>query len=241
MEEQINPRRHTCLVLNKKQLSEKVFEIDLALKNPEGIQFTPGQFVNITVAENVYRQYSIASSPSRSTVITLVVDVAPGGPGSKYFAAIQIEDVAEISSPMGRFGLASETGPIIFLAASTGIAPFKSMIDCLVEKQTADNDAGGRMLYLYLSFRFEKDIFWNDYFESLEKEHTNFHYQLTLSQPSESWNGCRGYVQSCVDKQLLKNPAAHFYICGGNKMVQGVLEYLRQEHIPEEQVHFEPF
>src|SRR3989344_5662197 len=115
------------------------------------------------------------------------------------------------------------------------------MIDDVIEKQTAAQDFSLRSLYLYLSFRYEADIFWKEYFELLEASTPNFHFLLTLSQPTATWNGCQGYVQACMDRQLLKDPTSHFYICGGNSMVEGVKNFLREQSISEDHIHFEPF
>jgi NAD(P)H-flavin reductase len=232
---------YTATVSQKQKLSEKVFLVTLTIQNSESITFLPGQFVNITVGDNVKRQYSIASSPSHADTIDLVVDITPGGPGSHYFEALKLGDIVSLSAPMGRFVLVQETGRITFLAAGTGIAPLKSMIDYLLEKQKRQNDSHMRSICFYVSFRFEQDIFLRDYFENYQKEHENFHFSLTLSRPGEHWNGHRGYIQTCIDKELLSDPDSHFYICGGTKMVQGTLQFLREKQISEKQIHFEPF
>lgn len=241
MEEQINPPRHTAVVSGKQQLSEKVFLFDLKIPDEAGIHFTPGQFINVTVGENTRRQYSIASSPSHTNTIQLLVDIAPGGAGSIYFSNLKENETVEISAPMGKFGLHSLTGPIVFLATGTGLAPFKAMIDYLVEQQEKQKDQTCRSIFLYLGFRYAKDIFWKDYLESLEVACNNFHLQIILSKPEDTWNGPRGHVQVCMNQKLLTNPNAHFYLCGGNTMVQGVLEYLRKQKISEDHIHFEPF
>ncbi|MCR4264483.1 MAG: FAD-dependent oxidoreductase [Candidatus Roizmanbacteria bacterium] len=234
-------QQYTGIITRKEQLSPKVFSFNCALRNPPSIQFIPGQFVSIDVGNKKRRSYSIVSSPSHENEIHLIVDIAPGGPGSQYFSKLDVNQEITIKGPMGRFGLASETGNIVFLAAGTGIAPFRSMIDDVIEKQTAVEDFSLRSLYLYLSFRYEADIFWKDYFELLEASTPNFHFLLTLSQPEATWNGCQGYVQSCMERQLLKSPDSHFYICGGNSMVEGVRSFLREELVSEDHIHFEPF
>jgi len=232
---------YQATVYRKEQFSPKVFLVTLKLIDPQTISFKAGQFINVEVSGGAKRQYSIASTSSRSTTIDLLIDVGPGGPGSQYYSQLVVGDKVRFSGPMGRFGLAQDTGNIVFLAASTGIAPFKAMIESLLENQAANKDAGRRQMFLYMTFRFEEDIFWKEYFEQLEQTEPNFHFMLTLSKPTEVWKGCQGYVQSCIDKQLLTSDQTHFYICGGPKMVEGVLLFLRENHVPEERIHFEPF
>lgn len=234
-------QQYTGVVTHKEQLSPKVFSFDISLKNPSAIHFIAGQFVSIDVGNNKRRSYSITSSPSQTDAIRLIVDIAPGGHGSQYFSKLDVHQELSMKGPMGRFHLASETGTIVFLAAGTGIAPFRSMIDSLLEKQTSETDHEARSVYLYLSFRFQEDIFWKEYFELLECSTQNFHFLLTLSQPTATWNGRQGYVQACMDRQLLRDPNSHFYICGGNSMVEGVRTFLREQSVSEDHIHFEPF
>ncbi|MBI4130088.1 hypothetical protein HY468_02110 [Candidatus Roizmanbacteria bacterium] len=241
MEQQQKPSHYTALVTAKEQLSAKVYRLVCQWQNASQMTFQPGQFINIDVAPGVTRQYSIASSPSHTDQIELLVDVAPGGPGSQYFMKLEAGQTITCVGPMGKFTLVSEEGNIIFLAASTGIAPFRAMIDYVIEQQNQTNDFAKRNIFLYQSFRYEQDIFWRDYFELLETQVPNFHFLLTLSQPNPEWNGCGGYVQACMDKQLLKNPASRFYVCGGTRMVEGVVAYLRENQVPEDKIHFEPF
>lgn len=235
------PQHYKGHIIQKENYSSKVFLCTVQLDEPQTISFTSGQFISIRVGENITRQYSLASSPSRSSTFDLLIDIAPGGPGSQFFSKMEIGTPIEFIGPMGKFVLAKDNGTIIFLATGTGIAPFRSMLDDIFEKQKAQQDFHARQLYLYLGFRYEENIFWDDYFESRMHENPNFHYLITLSQPGEKWIGCKGYTQACVDRQLLIRPDTEIYICGGQKMVTGVLEYMRENKVPEEKLHFEPF
>jgi NAD(P)H-flavin reductase len=235
------PQRYQAHVINKEPFSSKVFLFTLQLDTPETISFVPGQFLSVAVAPGVNRSYSIASAPSRTNTVDLLVDVAPGGPGSQYFLKEDVGQPVSFIGPMGKFVLENEEGNIIFLATGTGVAPFKAMLDDLFEKQIKNKDFQKRQIYLYLGFRHEENVFWHDYFESKTHEHPNFHYLITLSQPTEQWLGCKGYVQTCIDHQLLINSDAPIYLCGGRNMVKGTLEFLREQKVGEGRLHFEPF
>lgn len=235
------PQTYTAVVHKKEQLTAKVYVFTLKVKDPQTMDFSAGQFINVEVGGGVHRQYSIASSPHHRESIELLVDVAPGGPGSQYFEKLGEGAHVKFAGPMGRFAIASYEGTIIFLSAGTGLAPFKSMIDFLCEEQARAKDYEKRHMYLYQTFRHKEDIFWDEYFDHLEEEHPNFHYLVTLTRPDASWLGCQGYVQTCMDRQLLRAQSSHFYICGGAKMVEGVLAFLRENMVAEDRIHFEPF
>ena len=234
------PAPITARIARKIPFSQKVFLFSSQLENPQRIEFTSGQFISVDVG-GTRRSYSIASTPTEETYFDLLVDVAPGGAGSTFFMNKNVGDEFQGIGPMGNFKLANDDGVIVFLATGTGVAPFKSMIDTLLEKQVVTGDYQKRQIYLYFGFRFEEDIFWDDYFKECAARHSNFHYQLTLSKPTEKWQGCSGYIQTCMDKQVLHNPQTHFYVCGGAQMVKGVVMYLRDNKVAEDKLHFEPF
>lgn len=225
--------KYQAKVAKKEKLSAKIYLVSFDLVNPNQISFTPGQFVSLEFGSNLRRSYSIASSSSIHSSIDFLVDIAPGGPGSKFFENVKEGDMVNFLGPMGKFTLACEEGEIVFLATSTGIAPFHSMIDYLLSKGAKAE------IYLYWGFRYQKDIYWKDYFEDLAAKNPNFHFTLTLSRPDKVWQGSCGYVQDHVGENLFGQ--SHFYICGGGKMVKGVVDCLEGKNIAEDRIHFEPF
>jgi CDP-4-dehydro-6-deoxyglucose reductase len=79
----------TAQVESIKNLTHDVRQLDLRLIEPKTITFKPGQFISFEMPHPqtgrlVTRPYSIASQPSRSDVITLLLNLVLGGPGSTY-------------------------------------------------------------------------------------------------------------------------------------------------------------
>ena len=73
----------TAQVESIKNLTHDVRQLDLQLIEPKTITFKPGQFVSFEVPHPqtghvVTRPYSIASQPSRSDAITLLLNLVPG-------------------------------------------------------------------------------------------------------------------------------------------------------------------
>src|SRR5438874_1921253 len=70
--------------------------------------------------------------------------------------------------------------------------------------------------------------------EELAQKNPKFHYLITISRPSENWQGERGYVQEHVKKIMLARPPElriHMdaYICGLNDMVSANRKLLTEE------------
>lgn len=239
--EQNQIQQYTAIITRKEKISSKVYLFNVRLVHPTSIIFTPGQFISIHIAATVRRSYSIASSSLKINAIELIVDVAPGGAGSHFFQGATIGTRIKFLGPMGKFTLNKTTGPLVFLATGTGIAPLKSMIDYLIVKQLESRNLARRMIYLNWGFRFEEDVFWKEYFESLQTAHPDFRFTLMLSQPHASWAGKKGYVQDFLDATILTDSQATYYVCGGGGMVKGVVVFLERKGISRERIFFEPF
>jgi ferredoxin-NADP reductase len=112
----------------------------------------------------------------------------------------------------------------IFIATGTGIAPFRSMLRWLLAEESRHQ---GKQLSLVFGNRTEKDIYYHDEFLRLAAEHSNFHYQPTLSRGGTDWTGLRGYVQEHVPAIACGRTDMHAYICGLDKMVKANRELLK--------------
>lgn len=222
------------------KISNKVYLERFDLIEPKEITFLSGQTVMLYVAPGVNRAMSIASPPSEKTSITLVHDVSPMGPYSKWALCAKVGDQMQLMGPLGNF-VAHKESPRrkVFVATGTGIAPFHSMVFDLLSNSvlsTIDYE-----LILYWGLRHEEDIFWQKEFEELSGSYPNFRFVLTLSQPSALWTGKQGHVQDHIFAGEVNLPNTDVYICGNKKMVGEMRTRLQAAGVPEEQVRFELF
>lgn len=225
----------------KESLTPKVFLMEFTPINSLVTNPLAGQFITVVINPQTRRSYSLCSFSKENNTFSLVVDTTPGGPGSQFFEKIQVGEKMDYIGPVGKFTLASETGNLVFIATGTGISPLKAMIDYLLTKQAMQNDAEKRKIYLIFGFRYQEDIFWKDYFEKLAMLNKNFFFTLTLSRPGANWLGNCGYVENYISSEIKQDPQTHFYICGGRAMVEGTVNCLKEDQIPAERIHLEPF
>src|SRR2546426_11844263 len=126
-----------------KNLTHDVRQLDLLLREPKTITFKPGQFVSFEVPNPqtghvVTRPYSIASQPSRSDIITLLLNLVPGGPGSTYLFNLKEREETHFKGPAGNFYLREDPGrELLFIVTGTGIAPIRSMLLANAERPDA--------------------------------------------------------------------------------------------------------
>lgn len=206
---------------------------EFALEKPEGFFFKPGQFVLFDVAlidnpaDIQTRAFSIASSPKESELL-FVAKMKDGGRASRWIAEVLREGTqVALQGPFGNFTMRETDRPILFVATSTGIAPFRSMI----------KEGIGRPIEIVFGIRGEEDIFWLDEL-GVPREHIH----MTISQPSENWKGSRGRVQTLIPA-VVPNLALHdVYVCGNPDMTKELKKLcLETWGVPKAQLHVEGY
>lgn len=224
----------------KAKLTEKVTiaKDTFLLRIPfqETMEFQAGQFVNILVAPNIRRSYSIATPPSIMNSVDLIGDSVVGGPGSKFFESIQVGDEIEMLGPLGQFVYKEAQKPVYFFATGTGVVPFISMITHALETLGTK-----RQIKLFVGFRVRETVFYNEYFEKLQANYPNFEYVVTVSQPDESWTGRKGRITNYYEYVVKQNPDIEAYICGSTKMIEDVALRLGNLGVNPNEIYYEKY
>lgn len=218
------------------KVSSNVYLERFALIEPKEITFIPGQTVMLYVAPGINRSMSIASSPEEKNAILLVHDVGPMGPYSKWALTAKVGDPMSFMGPLGMFVMdRASPRKKVLVATGTGIAPFYAM----AKDYLASGGTG--IVTLLWGLRHEEDMFWQKQFEVLARQYSNFTYILTLSQPTDAWQGKRGHVQEHIftGEQTLSD--VDYYLCGSKAMVDEMRAKLKSAAVPETQIKFELF
>ncbi len=224
------------------------FVRELVLERQDGapFQYAAGQWVNLVLpleGGEVKRAYSVASAPiASSSRFEVAVTKVSGGAGSQYLHELPVGATLRAIGPQGLFTRAADDEtPALFVATGTGVTPLRAMLQCGVACAKAP-------LRLLFGARVEDDILYRDEFERWTREVPGFRYDITLSQPSASWTGRRGYVQDHVPELLteLRKEAApatpHLYVCGLERMVTTVRDLARETlGVDRKHVHTERY
>jgi ferredoxin-NADP reductase len=231
------PQQYKALVTNKIQLNYKVIQVTLQINEPTEILFKAGQFINVQVAEGMYRAYSIASSPSSSKEIKLIIEIGHNGYGSDFFRNIKIGDDISFIGPAGIFTLSEmSTNKMVFIATGTGIAPIISILDHLAESHKTTP------IELYYGIRNENELILKEQLAAYQSKLQNFTYLLCFSQSLPriiDKTTVLGRVTNVI--QLKHISDTHYYVCGNPLMVQDICKMLRQHGVLNENIVTEKF
>lgn len=217
----------------------------LRIKLPATEGFIPGQYYNVRIPVEgrprpIQRAYSVGSSPHpEAGIIDIGIKEMEGGLVSPILVRkISPGDHLQIRGPVGKF-IWDETfgGPVILVAAGSGVVPLMSMIRYAVSKNLqipmrllfSSTDASHVIYGSELDDLEQKNpwlkiihTFTRDPFDS----RAQFHRRIDLAMVREVTQG-------------LENPLA--YICGPPEMVENVEQYLMEIGLEDSQIFSEKY
>lgn len=124
-----------CHVTSVTSLTPFVYKV--LLKPEMSVDFLPGQYLNLIMADDDRRPFSIASSPNADEI-----ELQIGAYGEDSYAMQAIDfikghDSVTIELPLGRAYLRTDSErPLLLIAGGTGFSYIKSMFNYLRENQS---------------------------------------------------------------------------------------------------------
>lgn len=203
----------------------------------QGLDFKPGQYVQISIAgTEVWREYSIYSGLDDDYLEFFFKRIAEGEMSSAL-AQLQQGDSLLVEGPLGFFSLKDSdfTVPPLFIALGTGIAPFHSLVKSYPQL-THDLWCGLRSI---IQFPHAEDFTHIEYFISQknpqklgqkESSNSNIH-NLRLDDYLKQQN--RSFFANLEQKNI--------YLCGGITMLNSLSEILMDNDIDYRSLFMEQY
>ena len=176
------------------------------------------------------RAYSIASTPRARSTITLCADVAPDGPGSRWFRSLTPGQPVQFKGPLGGFVLPrAETRRPLFVAEEIGIVPVRCIL--------ADLDEAGleQPATLVYQVRATADLVYDGEFRALARRRPRFAYHPVVPGPA----GER--AEALVDRLVGDVAGMVAYVAGGEGTIARVREVLMARGLERKAVKWEKF
>jgi Na+-transporting NADH:ubiquinone oxidoreductase subunit F len=198
------------------------------------------------------RNYSLATNPDpaeKQLKFNIRIATPPkglradAGVGSTYMHSLQEGDEVTAVGPYGDFLIKQTDREMVYLGGGAGMAPMRSHLSHLFETLKTR-----RRVSFWYGVRSRQEIFYEDYFRSLEEKHENFSFHIALSEPLESdaWDGATGFIHDVLRREYLEkhqDPALiEYYLCGPPPMVRAGDEMLKEEFkVPGQQIAYDEF
>jgi MocE subfamily Rieske [2Fe-2S] domain protein len=196
------------------------------------------------------RNYSFATNPATDKQLKFNVRIATpprgqdcnAGIGSSYVFALRPGDTITAIGPFGDFHIKDTQREMVYLGGGAGMAPLRSHLAYLFETQKTTR----RVSYWY-GARSLQEMFYQDYFEDLARQHENFTFHVALSEPlpEDHWTSYTGFIHEVLKGQYLdKHPdptQIEYYLCGPPAMIRAANDMLKGFGVPPSQIAFDEF
>lgn len=243
-EELFNVKEYDARIESITDLTEVIKLVRIVLPEGEEVNFKAGQYMQLKAPlydgndEEVYRAYSIASSPSEKDHIELVIGYVPEGIATTYVHQhLEEGDEVNLNGPYGDFYYQDTDNEMILVAVGTGVAPILSIL-----KHMQENDIKRKATF-YFGAKTPSDLFMLDYFKELEETMHDFKFIPCLSRTTDEhdWTGFKGRVNNALDEYIENPDNKEAYLCGNEPMIDSVTESLTKKGIPVEAIFYDKF
>jgi len=186
---------------------------DVKLKPASETSFQPGQYLEILLAEDDRRAYSIANGLDSNGTIELHVGApADDAKAQEVVAALQSGSVT-ISQPQGKAFYREDSDlPMILVAGGTGYSYTRSILQAVLQKQPQ------RPVHLFWGTRSLGDMYDFNALNELANQHANFTFQPVVENPPADWQGLTGWVHQAVLDSFEDLSGFQVYVAGRFEM-----------------------
>nr|WP_321384966.1 hybrid-cluster NAD(P)-dependent oxidoreductase [uncultured Vibrio sp.] len=212
-------------------------------EQPTMFFFKPGQFVTLELeieGEQVFRSYTISSSPSVPYSFSITVKRVPGGFVSNWIHD-NLEEGSELAvhGPVGAFNsIDFPAEKVLLLSGGVGVTPLMSMARWIY-----DTNSDVDVTFVH-SARTPRDIIFHRELEFMSSRISNFHLHLICErlESGQNWSGYRGYLDDI--KLLMITPDLHereIFCCGPTPYMRAVKSILVRLGFNMDHYHEEAF
>ncbi len=237
-------REYTVTVEAIEALTHDIRRVRLSFEPGVAFRFRAGQYVQLEtpvydgLAEPVYRAYSIASPPSRTDAIDLIIRKVPRGICTTYVhELLLVGDRLRISGPFGDFYLRDTPAEAVFIAGGSGLAPFESILADMAERGMR------KKATLFFGAVSRRDLYDLDRLESFQKAIPAFRFVPALSHPDpeDGWEGETGLITDVVARHYGSMEGMEAYLCGSPGMIDACVRVLTRKGLAEDRIYYDKF
>ncbi len=231
-------RRHFTIT-DIQQETHNTYTLTFEPQDGKATPRNPGQFMFVKLIRpgrpSELHPFTISASPLKTKI--LQATIKQSGNFTNTIDQTRAGDKARIEAPYGRFSLVHERcDKLVFIAGGVGITPVMSMLRYLKE---TDDRRGVLLLY---GNKTERDIVFRKELTALPDQVETVY---VLSEPSDAWQGPRGFITQGILEQYAKawlsDPGTHVFLCGPPPMMDKVIESLRTLGVQDARIHYERF
>lgn len=230
------PNNFVCKITAISTLGNSIVQVFLA-PPVDFPHYSAGQYIELVLPDGTSRPFSIANFAPGMRSLELHIEINPNSAATTaIIEQLQSQDKIQVKSAKGDVSLRPATGPQVFLAAGTGFAQIKALMQQFIynRQQRSGNDCADSPFYLF----WGTDTLEQRYMKGLIKawchRSPNFHYHPLNWQQGDSW-------ESALAPRLHQLLDGQFYACGSPGRVYSALELIEQQGLSSSQMQSDVF
>lgn len=249
-DELFNVRDYQGTVERIVDVTHDIKEVYVKLPDDANVSFVSGQYGQFEVPpydkikESTMRAYSMSSPPSDTNHLEFLIRLVPGGIVTSYVHNhLKEGQKIRVVGPFGDFHVRDTDAAMICVAGGSGMAPFKSIFQDMIDKGTLND----RDIWYFFGARTKRDVFYLDWLYKLDEENERFHFIPALSepQPEDDWTGPTGLITEVLDGYLksdaLVEQEKEGYLCGSPGMLDACMKVMSENSMTADRIYFDKF
>lgn len=222
--------KHPYEVAQVQELRAKSWKLVVEPKGHKGMDFMPGQFswLQVWTSPFAIEHYPFSMTSSAEHSDYLEFSILEQGDFTSTVKDIPVGKTVYVDGPYGTFSPDIHPAPsYVLIAGGIGIAPMVSILRTMADR------GDERPFYLFYGNYNWESITYRDELHELEKE-LDLTIIHVLENPSEDWDGERGYIsKEVLARHLPKDrKQMRYFICGPLPMIDFVESALYELDIP---------
>jgi len=186
------------------------------------------------------KPYSIASSPRQAAdahTLEFLVQIDDADEDAPHLEEMSIGTPLAVDGPFGTFTLPVDldTRDVLLVAGGTGIAPLRSMLWDLLERQ-----ADIRLALVYSARSADEFAYESELRDRAAERRVDVRFTVTR-EGKEQWLGPRGRIDARLIQSVVHTTETRCAICGPPGMVNSVTKLLVAAGISPERILTESF
>ncbi|WP_298719978.1 NAD(P)H-flavin reductase [uncultured Oceanisphaera sp.] len=215
----------TCSVEALEEMAETLWYVRLKPELP--VDFLPGQYLLVVMADDDKRPFSIANTVNEEGVLELHIGAGPDNTyAMQVLKRMQDQGQIEVQLPAGKAYLRDESRhPVILMAGGTGFAYTRSILQQMLA------DGLHRPVFLYWGVRFEQQLYADREMAALATEHQQLTYVPVVQNGDEHWQGRTGMVHEVIMDDFPSLAGYDIYVAGRFEMAGVAREAFKEKGV----------
>jgi len=235
-------KKVVCEITQTEKLNHDVYRIRLQLPatGSHAVEYYAGQYLNIVLPTGKQASFSIASAPDMGRALELHIrHIEASEMSSAVVEHLLNNPSVEVELPNGDcFVQATEMKDdtqLIMVAASTGFAQVKSMVEHLLANQHHNP------IHIYWGVRSAEDFYLDDLPEQWAREHTHVTTTRVVEDPAADWSGSVGLLPQAVLNDIQDFSNTLIIGAGSPGMVYALLDACEEKGLDASQMKSDVF